>query len=187
MHSGEANWWHAWQEIDAAQLDFVLGLRFVNYREKASASDWATDFGAGADPFVASDVDNIFVGGQAGLGATYRAGRRVELVGAVKGLFGVMMHDIEVRDQSFFSGGAHTGSIEKDGFSLGLDVDVALRYRFGERFAFTVGYNLLVLDDIVRAHDAMDFSRGATGAVQPIRRMDELVVHSILFGVVFDF
>jgi hypothetical protein len=92
-----------------------------------------------------------------------------------------------VSDQDFFSGGPHSGSIDEDDFVAGFEVDAVLRWWFSERAAVSLGYSLLIIDDIVRAHDALDFSQSGTGAVQPIRTTDELVVHAILFGVVLDF
>ncbi|MHC4549986.1 MAG: BBP7 family outer membrane beta-barrel protein [Planctomycetota bacterium] len=187
--SGELNWWHLWRDLEEMQASFVVGFRYLDHDERVSATNWLTDFGAGADPFVASEVQNRFLGGQAGLGATYRpGGRKLELVGSIKALFGAMLREVEVRDQAIFSGGLHVGRIEEDDFVFGFDLDVGIRIWFSERLAATLGYNLLFVNDIVRAHDALDFTQSATGAVQPTTRtLDTLVIHSVMIGVILDF
>ena len=183
----EASWWRFLPQVEKVHANFLLGVRFIRHDEQASATDWENDFGAGSDPFVASDVLNTFLGGQVGIAVFYRAGKRVEFVGILKGLFGAMMRDITVMDQAFFSGGLHTGSLEETDFVFGVDLDLGLRVWVSQRVAVTLGYNLLLLDGVVRAHGAMGFSQSATGAVQPIVTKDELVLHSVLLGVIVDF
>jgi hypothetical protein len=185
--SFEANWWRLLPNVDKVRADFLLGARVIPIDEQASAVDWANDFGAGADPFVRSEVSNTFAGGQVGVAVVYAAGSRVEFVGILKGLFGAMMRDIKVMDQAFFSGGLHAGSIEETDFVFGVDLDLGLRVWVAERIAVTLGYNLLFVDGVVHATGAQDFSQSATGAVQPRVAKDELVLHSVLLGVIVDF
>jgi len=187
VQSIEASWWRFLPQVQKVHANFLLGVRVIRHDEQASATDWEDDFGAGSDPFVASDVLNTFLGGQVGIAVFYRAGNRVEFVGILKGLFGAMMRDITVVDQAFFAGGLHTGSIEETDFAFGVDLDLGLRVWVSQRIAITLGYNLLLLDGVVRAHGAMGFSQSATGAVQPIVTKDELVLHSLLLGVLVDF
>jgi hypothetical protein len=51
----------------------------------------------------------------------------------------------------------------------------------------TLGYDLLLLDGVVRGHDAMDFTRADTGAIQPRHETSVLVVHSVLAGLHLNF
>jgi hypothetical protein len=187
VHSAEASWWRHLPQVEGLHTSLLLGARIIRHDEQASATDWENDFGAGSDPFVSSDVQNTFLGGQVGIALSHRVGRRFEFMGSLKGLFGAVMRDISVADQAFFAGGLHTGSIEETDFALGADLDVGLRYWVSQRVAITLGYNLLLLDGVVRANGAMDFSQGATGAVQPIVTEDELVLHSGLLGIIIDF
>jgi hypothetical protein len=187
VHSLEASWWRVLPDIEKAKANFLLGVRAIRIDEEASAVDWLNDFGAGSDPFVRSEVLNTFLGGQVGAAVSYRAGRRIEFVGVLKGLFGAMMRDITVMDQAIFAGGFHSGSIEETDFVLGIDLDLGLRVWVSRRVAVTVGYNLLFVDGVVRPNGAQDFSQSATGAVQPKVTKDELVLHSVLLGVIVDF
>ena len=187
VFSLEASWWRVLPDVEKAHANFLLGVRAIRVDEQASAVDWENDFGSGSDPFVASDVSNTFIGGQVGVAVTYAAGSRVEFVGILKGLFGAMLRDISVVDQAFFSGGLHSGSIEETDFVFGIDLDLGLRVWVSRRVAVSFGYNLLFLDGVVHANGAMDFSQGATGAVQPRVTKDELVLHSFLLGVIVDF
>jgi hypothetical protein len=187
VFSLEASWWRVLPDIEKAHANFLLGVRAIRLDEEASAVDWEMDFGAGSDPFVASDVLNTFVGGQVGIAVVYGAGSRVEFVGILKGLFGAMLRDINVTDQAFFAGGLHTGSIEETDFVFGVDLDLGFRVWVSRRVAVSLGYNLLFLDGVVRANGAMSFSQSATGAVQPTVTKDELVLHSVLLGVIIDF
>lgn len=187
-HSVEINWWRAWADIEDARVDSILGFRFLYVRERASAHSWTADFGNGANPFVSSLVESMFFGAQAGGAVTYRpGGRSVEFFAAVKVLFGALLRNMQVTEQGFFEDMLHRPRIENDNFVIGFDLDVAVRIWLRPRLAVTVGYNLLILDDLVRAHDALDFSRADSGTIPPIRTPDELVLHSIFVGVVLDF
>lgn len=185
--SFEASWWRLLPDLDKVRADLLLGVRVIPIDERASALDWANDFGAGSDPFVRSDVSNTFVGGQVGVAVVYGVGARVEFFGILKGLFGAMLRDISVMDQAIFSGGLHAGSIEETDFVLGIDLDLGLRVWVSRRVAVTLGYNLLFVDGVVHAYAAQDFSQSATGAVQPRVAKDELVLHSVLLGAIVDF
>jgi hypothetical protein len=187
VHSAEVSWWRYLPPVEDLRTSLLLGLRLIRLDEQASATDWENDFGAGSDPFVASDVLNTFFGGQVGIGINHPVGRRFEVMATLKGLFGAMMSDVTVRDQAFFAGGLHSGSLEESDFVFGADLDLGLRYWISERAAISLGYNLLFVDGVVRGDGAMDFSQGATGAVQPAASRDELVLHSALLGVIIDF
>ncbi|MHC4972277.1 MAG: BBP7 family outer membrane beta-barrel protein [Planctomycetota bacterium] len=185
--SFEASWWRLLPDVDKVRANFLLGVRVIPIDEEASAVDWANDFGAGSDPFVRSDVSNTFAGGQVGVAVVYAAGTRVEFVGILKGLFGAMLRDISVVDQAIFSGGLHAGSLEETDLVFGVDLDLGLRVWVSRRIAVTLGYNLLFVDGVVHASAAQDFTQSATGAVQPRVAKDELVLHSVLLGVIVDF
>ena len=53
--------------------------------------------------------------------------------------------------------------------------------------AFTLGYNLLFLDNVQRANDAMDFSASTSGAVQARNEVDQLLWHGVYAGISFEF
>jgi len=178
----EANWR---RRLDAdGGLELLAGLRWVGHTEEASATDWLTSFGGGAAPFVAAKVDNRFLGAQVGAAWAHAVGdSRVDVAAEGKVLLGSLQRDIEVSDRDFFSGGSHFGSIDTSDFAAGLELELAVRYRLHDRVTLALGYDLFWLDGVTRAHEALDFSRSGTGAVQPVSPTDRLLLHSFLLSL----
>ncbi|MDJ0522856.1 MAG: BBP7 family outer membrane beta-barrel protein [Planctomycetota bacterium] len=184
FYGGELHWWHemcAWQCVS---WELGVGIRMLRLDETATADGWATPFPPLAGlPFVQADVENTFIGGQVGASVRYDADRRWSLFASVKGLFGAMGRDIEVRDRDIFIGGAHTAIDEDSVFAWGIDAEVGIRYRVSRSLLIGVSYNLMFLDNVVHATDALDFTQGATGAVQARQLEDDLLVHAVFAGV----
>ena len=137
--------------------------------------------------FVDSDVDNDFFGLQANVAVHIDANQCLEFYASGKGMFGVLNKDIDVSDDSIFAGGTHSAHSEDDEFVFGVDFELGFVWRITRNIGITGGYELLFLDDVQRAEDAMDFSRSNTGAVQARQEPDQLVVHSVFLGVTINF
>jgi hypothetical protein len=188
LFGGELNWWSEIECRSCTRWDFVLGAKFLKFDELVTATSWATPLiPAGGPPNVESDVENLFIGGQIG-GAVHRdLGAQVTLTLAAKALLGNITRKATVRDANFFAGGVHVGRTEEDDFVYGVDADVGLRFRMSPQIAVTLGYNLLFLENVLRAHDAIDFTMSSSGALQARQETDHLLVHSFFLGFNLNF
>jgi hypothetical protein len=106
---------------------------------------------------------------------------------SIKGLVGNLNRTILVQDDSMFAGGLHSASSEDDEIVFGFDAEVGFRWRLARWIAVTGGYDLLFLDNVQRAHMAMDFSHSTSGAVQAQQNPDQLLIHSFFLGLNFNF
>jgi hypothetical protein len=193
--NSDANFWgldamHWWAVHCCDCNRFLLGggVSVQRFDETAAFATQTGAIGAAA-PLPASaraEVENLFFGVQ--LGAAWRAdmGQRTEFGVTVRGLVGGLNRDIDVSDVNILAAGPHANSDEETAFGWGGEVGVSVVHQLTGRIAVTAGYNLLILGEIVRAHDAMDFGQPATGAVQPQHVTDTLIAHEIFVGVVLN-
>jgi hypothetical protein len=188
IFGAEINYWTEVACIDCASWNLGAGVHWVQLEESAGAVDWAAPFAPFTSPAtITSTVENTFIGVQLGGMVRWALNPRLEFQGSVKGMVGFMMRDIVVQDSSVFSGGAHTATSEDDQIVAGLDVDLLLHLKLTRMIGITAGYNLLFVDNVVRAHDAFDFTLSGSGAVQAQQKTDQAIVHSLLVGVVINF
>ena len=59
-------------------------------------------------------------------------------------------------------------------------------HRIGENFNLDRVIEQGDLDDVVRAHEAMDFSKSNSGAVQATQNTDQLIIHTFFVGFSLD-
>ena len=188
LYGGEVNYIGRLATLPCQRFSYVAGARFVRFDETVAATGWGAPFpGLMGSPGIHSAVDNSYIAGQLGLSYERDLSRCLKLYGRVTGLIGSMRNDIVVRDESFFAPGAHSARLEASNLALGGELQLGLRYVLSSRLALDAGYQLLILDEIVRANDAMDFTQSNTGAVQAIRRTDTLVAHVFLVGFTVGF
>ena len=171
--------------------DWLVGARYLQFNEEARV-DFAqapiAGVGAGGPgAFVASDVENTFIGLQIGAVMHWELSPTFELQASLKGLAGNLNRDLTVSDNDIFSGGAHIATSEEDEVVFGADIDIGARWRITNRLTITAGYNLLFLDGVSRANDAMDFSQANSGAVQAQHETDQLLIHSVFVGLEVNF
>ncbi len=171
--------------------DWLVGARYLQFNEEARI-DFAqapiAGIGAGGPgAFVASDVENTFIGLQIGAVMHWELSPTFELQASLKGLAGNLNRDLTVTDNDIFSGGMHTATSEEDEVVFGADIDIGARWRITNRLTLTAGYNLLFLDGVSRANDAMDFSKANSGAVQAQHETDQLLIHSVFVGLEVNF
>ena len=140
-----------------------------------------------ADGFVDSDVKNKFYGGQLCLAAHYDADPRWTFASSLKALMGSLDRDLAVVDNSIFAGGTHSSKEGDDEFVFGINFELNATWRLAPHVSLFAGYDLLVLDNVQRAEDGMDFSNSNSGAVQATQNPDQLVIHSLFVGVTFTF
>jgi len=187
--SVELNCWNEESCEGRWRTEHGLGLRFVNFDENARV-DFVTT-GPGPFPvangFVESEVSNQFFGLQCCWAAHYDVSHSAEIYFVGKGLLGQINRDADVTDDSIFAGGVHTASASDDEIVWGADVEVGARYRINSRIGVTGGVNFLILDNVQRAEDAMDFSHSTTGAVQARNNPDQLTILSVYLGVTVTF
>ena len=193
--TGDADFFGAefnhWKEVSCSgptRWDFLIGVRYLQFDENARADFPVAPIAAFTGPaFAASAVENMFIGAQ--LGARWHAqpSDNFEFMASLKVLAGNLTRTVNVTDQSIFAGGPHAASSEDNEVVLGADVEVGLRLRLSRTVALTAGYNLVLLDSVVRAANAMDFSQSASGAVQAGEGTDQLIWHGVFAGLQFNF
>jgi len=188
--SGEVNFWQRSAAAERSHWAYGGGLRVISFNETARANQFGTAFAPGfpSAPFVRSDTDNLFIGAQA-LGAYHwRVRPSFEVTFGSKLMLGNMNRDLRVSDSSIFSGGPHSAAKSKeDELTFGVEASIDFIWHLSRRISLTGGYRLLVLQDVVRANDAMDFSKSFSGAVQAAQTTDDAYVHSVFLGLALDF
>ncbi len=178
--------WRAFQCCCRHRLLWGLGATFQRFDEQAAFA--GTGGAAGAAPLAvsaSSSVENSLYGAQLGAAWLYDVTRCTEFGLRARGLVGAVNRDISVRDTNVLSGGNHSAQSSQTGFGWGGEVEVSITHYFASRVGLTAGYNLIILGDIVRAHDAMDFTQGGTGVVQARHKTDMLLTHQFFVGAVF--
>lgn len=189
MWSIEFNWWTELNCSGHWRWDAGLGFRYVSFDENAQV-DFVTT-GPGTFPvdngFVRAEVTNDFIGAQAMVAAHADISDAMEFYGTLKAMFGSIDRKIDVSDVDIFAGGAHRASIDDDEFVFGLDVEIGLKWRLSRCLGLGLGYNMLFLDNVQRAEDSFDFGQSNSGAVQARQATDQLVTHTLFFGVSFNF
>lgn len=190
-YSLELNWWTELTCKGKWRVDAGLGARHISFEETARVDFVTSPQFVGpfpvADGFVESAAENKFYGGQLCLAAHFDADPRWEFGASLKALFGTLDRNLQVDDLSIFAGGPHTASEGDDEFVFGVNMEVSARWRIAPKVAIFAGYDLLVLDNVQRAEDGMDFAQSNSGAVQAEQDPDQLVIHSLFVGVTFTF
>jgi hypothetical protein len=186
--TGELNWVRQLGGC-RTRYDLGLGLRATYFEETASANNFATAFNPGfpGAPFVTSTVEEYFIGAQLVTGVHHDVNRCLELSAMFKPALGNLNRNLTVNDNSIFAGGAHTSRSEEDELVFAFEVELSAKWRLNRCIALVAGYRLLFVDDIVRANDAMDFTKSFSGAVQAAHTTDQLFVHTLFAGVNLSF
>ena len=182
--SGELNYWRDLQEGCSTRFRYGVGLRYINFEESAEARNWV---GLAPDSFLNGEADNEFLGGQLMGAYIWEPAELLTVALSAKAFFGVMGRDIIIDEVSILSGGRKRATNEDSEFSWGLELGIDASWAINNCLSLTLGYSALYLDEVVRGHDALDFSRGATGAVQAIQVTDSIWVHSLWLGLAYRF
>jgi hypothetical protein len=187
-YGGELNWMTELSCEGSTRWNALLGVRYFRFDEDLSAGNWAAPFGGfGPGTFAGSSVENAFLGLQLGGSMQRDLCNSVTFSAGLKGLLGNMNRKAAVTDTSFFAGGTHAASNEDDEIVWGADVELALKWRLTSRIALTGGYNFFMVDGVQRADKAMDFTKSTSGAIQVQTATDQVTIHSLFFGVNFNF
>lgn len=188
LYGAEFNYIEEFSCRGCTRWDLIMGVRWLQFNEEANANFATPPIPLFAGPSsVLSDVENMFIGVQIGTRFHYQPSDSIEFLATFKALAGNLNRKIDVRDQNIFAGGVHSASADTDEIVLGADIELGLRWRPIRCIAFTLGYNLLMLDNVSRANDAMDFSHSTSGAVQAGTGTDQLIWHGVFAGVSFEF
>ena len=185
----ELNWWNELSCDGAIRTEWGLGARYVSFDETAHVGFVATGPGPFpvANGFVDSDTTNDWYGIQGCFAVHYDVTASLDLGFTVKALLGQVRSETHVSDDSIFAGGAHSASAKDEQIGIGADIDLSARWRVTSRISVIGALNVLWLDKVQRAEDALDFSHSATGAVQARNAPDQLLMESLYLGVAFTF
>jgi hypothetical protein len=164
-----------------------VGARWLHFDEQA-------EFrfpGIGAAPVasqIGSDVDNDLIAAELVAEGVWKLARCWDFVARGSVFAGWMHREGEVATANV-PGGVASPTGEDDGFGYGGELEIALRWRPSGCWWVSVGYGLLVLGPVTRAHESMDFASvgAATPEIGPVFQDDTLLVHRVFLGVGFDF
>jgi hypothetical protein len=178
--TGEANVWFEVLRSGSARLDLGGGFRGIWFDESARAS---TTIIGGAASTVDSDVTDQFYGGQAASALHLDLGTKVVFTVSGKAFLGNISRDAVVVDTNFASGGVKTNESDHDQFTWGFEAEAGFVFRVTPAVGFSLGYSLLVLDDVLRADGAMDFSHFDSQTVQARQLDGQIIAHSFFAGI----
>lgn len=158
------------------QIDGLAGYRFVNLHEGLNLTQYGAIVGQIGVPLTALaraddfDCDNRYHGGQIGLRGDLRRGPVfAELTGKIA--FGQMSQVVRVSGvsglypngtfQTVMAGGllalpSNSGRITRDAFAVVPEAIGRVGWATGDHARFFVGYNFLLLSDVVRPGDQID-------------------------------
>lgn len=158
------------------------GWRYLRIDEEAAVKDWV----GLPRSFLEAEADNSLFAAQLMAGATFRAARRLELMGDVKLMGGLMVNDVEIAENSILSGGAKNASDDNSEFAWGVEVTLEARYRITRTLWIRGGAEVLYVDGVQGATDSMDFSQAASGAVQPRFETSDRIISTLFLGFDLD-
>ena len=191
LYTAEANFWYEEKSNECLCLSYGIGFRYVNHEDEASVSNLPLPI-PGAAPMIGSlngEVENEFFGGQLMFRGVYTPPEfdafSIDL--SVKALLGSLERRIRINDTSILAGGPHSASRELDDFGWGAEVRLGFSYEITRCLRATLAYELFYLADVSRAHSSFDFSQAQTGAVQAGDVTEDLIIHSLFFGLSYDF
>ncbi len=183
MWSAEVNFVGEFECSGDWRWDLIVGFRTMRF-EETSRLDFPGGVLVGAGPaFVQSDVENHLLAAQFGIGAHWDASPNFTLNFSLKGIMGDLSRKADVTDTSIFVGGPHAARSTATEIVFGADIEIGFRWRLSRCIALTGGYNMLFVDNVLRAYDAMDFSHSTSGAAQARQQLNQLIVHSVFAGV----
>lgn len=156
-------------------MGLQIGPRFASLRDRLSVNESTTSLDTG-DRFDISDsfgTKNRFYGGELGLYASSQR-RRFTLDGGIRVALGVTQQDLDVSGRTVFTPGPNTaepgtslpggllaqrtnsGSFDRSKFSVVPQFDVSVGYKLTDTWRFSVGYNLMYWNSVLRATEQID-------------------------------
>lgn len=185
----EFAWWNELGCEGHVRTDWGIGVRYLSFDETARVGFVAAGVGPFpvANGFAASDVTNHWFGLEAGFAVHVDLTEEFEMSGTIKPMLGRISSKATVTDDSVFVGGLHSASASDDAIVFGADLEIGAKWRLNERISIVGSVDVLFLDQVQRAEDALDFSHSTTGAVQARNRPDQLLITTLFLGVGFTF
>ena len=170
LQSFEANYLAALEHLPALQI--LGGVRYVHFGERLELFDSENGFNS------ASTVTNDLFGGQIGTRYGIDWGRSNF---SVTGKFGVFDNLISNREMSLVSGDLSSTRTSRPSFIT--DVGVMVGCQITSRMSARFGYQLLLLDEIVRASSQVD----SNGPISAVSARDHALLHGPAVGIDFRF
>jgi hypothetical protein len=160
------------------------GGRYTRFREEAAFLFPTTVPPANAAVFQAAGANGLLAA-EVVAEARWRLGARLE-VRARGSVFAGWMR----RSARLFTVNVQPPPLEpddrRDDLGYGAEAEVAVAWRAFARGAVTVGYGVLLLGPVSRAHEAYDFSNVASNDLGPVFGEHTLVVQRVFVGLEVD-
>lgn len=177
----------AWHCSPCFTSRWGFGARYFNFEEEASYS-----FLTGGNPgpvltgTFASDIDSELFAAEAVVEGVWTLSDSWDVVARGSVFAGWMHREGEMSSVNVTPPITGTTS-ENDDLGFGAEVEAALRWHPSPCWSVSVGYGLLILANVTRAHESFDLSNFDTLDIGPVFSDDTLLVHRVFLGVAFDF
>ncbi|WP_283432101.1 BBP7 family outer membrane beta-barrel protein [Neorhodopirellula lusitana] len=158
IHNVEANLWQA-----HGPMELLFGFRYIRFDETFNIN--SMDLDSGTSDYRIDTVNDVFA---------VQTGARAETSFHSWTLRGVSKLGFGISDQrqDTFLGDFNNTAVLRDSrtkdaeFSLIAELGVKAERRINSLFSFTMGYDLLWIDNIARAADQLDFTDVATSGTE---------------------
>jgi hypothetical protein len=189
LMTGELNLIHEVMSSSCARFDVGIGARAVYFEETAVATGFGTAFNPGfpGAPYVRSVAEELLIGAQLVTAMHFDLSNCFTVTFGFEPGLGYLTRDLVVEDRSIFAGGEHVSRNDEEQLVFMFEAEISAKWRLTKNIALVGGYRLLFVDEIVRANDAMDFTKSFSGAVQARQETDQLFAHTLFVGVSIDF
>jgi hypothetical protein len=164
-----------------------FGLRYLHFEEDATATIVPTAVVA-VFPTVTidSDIDNDLLAAELVVAGDWKLSTCWHFV-ARGSLFGGWMHREGEISATGLTPPPQGTTAEDDSFGFGGEAEIALVWRPSACWSVSVGYGLLALGNVARAHESIDFTNLGAFDLGPVLEDDVILVHRVFLGVGFDF
>jgi hypothetical protein len=182
---GEVTWWRTLRSSGPSRLELGLGGRLLRVQDRAIGRDWVGLTNGVAE--LEGKADSTLWAAQGAAAWRLGAWKRFEVAVLGKGMVGLLDRDLREHDTSIVTGGTTTDAHrERTQLGWALEGEIQATFRPVRRVGITAAYSLLLIGDVTRANEMLDFSQAATGSLQIRDTKSSLLVHALWFGVRID-
>lgn len=165
--------------------EWGAGLRYLRFDEEARFA-FTQGIAAPVTTTLGADVENGLLAAEAVLVGTWKLNSCWDFKGRASAFVGWMHRDGVIT--SINQAPPLVGTTdETDDLGFGGELELALQWHANSCWTLSVGYGLLVLGNVTRAHEALDFNNVATLDIGPVFTDDTLLVHRFFVGAGIDF
>jgi hypothetical protein len=178
--SAEVGWARSLLRRGRLEAELRLGLGTLGFEETLDAV-------VGNLATVRGEASTLYLLARPGVAAQVRLSERLTATLAGTALLGLSDRRMEVADSGLLTPGPKENVERATSFAYGGEAELRLTWHVRPRLAVFASYDVLLVGEVLRARDGLDFTRADIGAVQPRHRLDELFLQTVTLGVTISF